>query len=54
MAPGSGRTEVLSISAVHLDSLGAVVNFIYLLVVVVFSCLFIPCHLDGVRDQPSS
>ena len=47
VAPGYGRIEMLSISTVHLDSLGVVINFIYLLVcfVVDFSCLFIPCHL---------
>ena len=38
MAPGYGRMEVLSISAVHSDSLVVVIKFIYLLVcfVVVF------------------
>ena len=49
VAPGYGRMEVLSISAVHLDSLRVVINFIYLLVLLLFfSCLFIPCHLDGI------
>ena len=51
VAPGYGRMEVLNISAVLSDSLGVVINFIYLLVcfvVVFFSCLFIPCHLDGI------
>ena len=32
VASGSCRMEVLSISAVHSDSLGVVINFIYLLV----------------------
>ena len=32
VAPGSGRMEVLSISVAHSNSLGAVINFINLLV----------------------
>ena len=51
VAPGSGRMEVLSISAVHSDSLGAVIKFIYLLVCFCFFCgylslaiLMAPCY----------
>ena len=42
VAPGYGRMEVLSISAVHSDSLGEVINFIYLLVCFVVFVLIYP------------
>ena len=50
VAPSSGGMEVLSISLVHSDSLWAVINLIYLLVVFFLfflGGLFIP-HLDGI------
>ena len=44
VAPGSGRMEGLSISTVHLDSLGEVINYIFIGLFVFCAYLMASCY----------